>query len=63
MPDVTEAEILIEAEVKTPVGPSCLLFKCDTREYTNTTEKGLLQHRRMKHRISQIDVINYLTEQ
>ena len=30
-------------------------FKCDQCEYTNATERGLSQHQRMKHRISQLD--------
>ena len=32
-----------------------LTFKCDQCAYTNPTEKGLRQHTRMKHRISQLD--------
>jgi hypothetical protein len=34
---------------------TCLTFKCDQCAYTNLTEKGLRQHTRMKHRISQLD--------
>ena len=30
-------------------------FKCDQFVYTNTTEKGLLHHIGMKHRVSQVD--------
>ena len=32
-----------------------LSLECDQCEYTNATEKGLSQHKRMKHRISQVD--------
>jgi hypothetical protein len=34
---------------------SSLCFKCDQCDYTNCTDKGLNQHVRMKHRISQLD--------
>ena len=34
---------------------TCLTFKCDQCSYINPTEKGLRQHTRMKHRISQLD--------
>ena len=37
-------------------------FKCDQCAYTNATEKGLSQHIRMKHRISQVDG-NYDSEE
>jgi hypothetical protein len=33
-------------------------FKCDQCSYSNTTDKGLRQHIRMKHRISQLDGID-----
>ena len=33
-------------------------FKCDQCSYINTTNKGLRQHIRMKHKISQLDGIN-----
>ena len=36
------------------------LSVCDQCEFTNTTEKGLSQHKRMKHRISQIDGVTPL---
>ena len=32
-----------------------IIFKCDQCAYTNSTEKGLGHHTRMKHRISQLD--------
>ena len=32
-------------------------FKCDQCNYTNVNKKGLDQHFRMKHRISQVDGI------
>ena len=34
---------------------SIIRFECDECRYTNDSEKGLKQHKRMKHRISQID--------
>ena len=37
--------------------PICLEFSCDLCNYKNATEKGLRQHTRMKHRISQVDGI------
>ena len=33
-------------------------FKCDQCDYSNISEKGLRQHKRMKHRISQLDGMN-----
>ena len=33
-------------------------FKCDQCDYSNISEKGLRQHTRMKHRISQVDGMN-----
>ena len=41
--------------VGSPVKDSNLAFKCDQCTYTNATDKGLSQHIRMKHRISQVD--------
>ena len=38
--------------------PSTLNLKCDQCDYTNVGEKGLRQHRRMKHRLSQVDGIH-----
>ena len=52
-----------EAEVEKTAEPLSLLFKCDQCEYTNATEKGLSQHKRMKHRISQIDGTDDFTEE
>ena len=37
---------------------SNIIFKCDQCDYNHTTEKGLGMHKRMKHRISQVDGIN-----
>ena len=37
---------------------SCTTFKCDQCAYTNLTEKGVRQHKRMKHRISQVNGIH-----
>ena len=51
----TEKDITIEAEAENSAEASSLSFKCDQCDYKNATEKGLSQHRRMKHRISQID--------
>ena len=33
---------------------SSIDFKCDQCDYANINEKGLAQHKRMKHRISQV---------
>ena len=44
----------IEAE-SDPVSESFPSFKCDQYSYTNCSEKGLGQHKRMRHRISQVD--------
>ena len=41
--------------VDNPAKGNNLIFKCDQCAYTNLTEKGLGQHTRMKHRISQLD--------
>ena len=56
-------EVVSEAEfdntsvkiVDNPAEANGLIFKCDQCAYTNLTEKGLGQHTRMKHRISQLD--------
>ena len=40
---------------KTVTVSSNVRFECDECIYTNDSEKGLKQHKRMKHRISQID--------
>ena len=61
MSDVNAAEIIIEAEVETPAEPLYMLFKCYQCEYTNATEKGLSQHKRINHRISQIDGMDEFT--
>ena len=53
----------VESEIEKPaekleemhVKEICLNYKCDQCEYTNSTEKGLSQHARMKHRISLLD--------
>ena len=52
-----EAEIEQSAEklVEIPTEDFCPNFKCDQCAYTNATERGLSQHVRMKHRISQLD--------
>ena len=50
-----EAENIIEEEVEKTAEPQNLLFKCDQWEFTKAMEKGLSQHKRSKHRISQID--------
>ena len=35
-----------------------IAFECDECSYRNNSEKGLHKHKRMKHRISQIDGAN-----
>ena len=54
---VLEADVdnTSEKNVANPADDSCLTFKCDQCPYTNSSEKGLGQHTRMKHRISQLD--------
>ena len=37
-------------------------FKCDQCEYTNINEKGLAQHKRMKHRMSQVGGVTDFNE-
>ena len=46
-----EAEIVCEAEVEMPAVMQVEHFA----DYSNNTERGLAQHTRMKHRISQVD--------
>ena len=41
--------------VSDPDAGSSLSFECDQCNYTNSSEKGLGQHKRMRHRISQVD--------
>ena len=55
--DSEEADIEQSAEklVEIPTEDFCPNFKCDQCAYTNATERGLSQHVRMKHRISQLD--------
>ena len=62
MSHVNEAEIIIEEEVEKTAEPLGLLFKCDQCDYTNETEKGLSQHKRMKHRIFQTNGMDDFTE-
>jgi hypothetical protein len=57
-----EVDIIIEGEVDMPgvnqVVSSAEMspqFKCEQCNYTNISVKGLAQHTRMKHRISQVD--------
>ena len=54
---VLEADVdnTSEKNVANPADESCLTFKCDQCAYTNSSEKGLGQHTRMKHIISQLD--------
>ena len=42
--------------------PPCK-FKCEQCNYTNVTNKGLMQHIRIKHRISQVDGTHDLEEE
>ena len=64
-------EIILEADVDNTseknvanhVDESCLTFKYDQCAYTNSSEKGLGQHTRMKQRISQLDGNNYFGEE
>ena len=51
----TEKDLTIEVQDENSANASYLCFKCDQCNYTNATEKGLSQHKRMKHRISQMD--------
>ena len=55
--EVPEAEIndITVKIVENLAEDACTTFKCDQCVYTNLTEKGLKQHTRMKHRISQVD--------
>ena len=55
--EISEAEFG-NTSVKTvdnPAEGNDLIFKCNQCAFTNSTEKGLGQHTRMKHRISQLD--------
>ena len=55
--EISEAEFG-NTSVKTVYNPAegnGLIFKCNQCAFTNSTEKGLGQHTRMKHRISQLD--------
>ena len=61
--NIFDADIIKKAEVETSIGPSCLLLNCDQCEYTNATKKGLSHHKRIKHRISQIDGPDDITEE
>ena len=49
-----EKESVAVSTAKDAEEPS-LPIVCDQCDYSNTTEKGLNQHVRMKHRISQVD--------
>jgi hypothetical protein len=56
-PDVKtqkSADPAVKPTVEKPTVPR-LEFKCGQCEYVNASEKGLTQHTRMKHRISQLD--------
>ena len=61
--DTVLIENVVEGDIETPavkvvgspVKDSNLAFKCDQCTNTNATDKGLSQHIRMKHRISQVD--------
>ena len=44
----------VEAE-KTVTVKNSIVFECELCSYRNDSEKGLKQHKRMKHRISQTD--------
>ena len=50
-----EAENPSENTVENADKDTGLNFKCDQCAYTNATERGLAQHARMRHRISQLD--------
>ena len=41
---------------------SAINFKCDQCDYANVNEKGLAQHKRMKHRMLQIDGVTDFDE-
>ena len=56
-----EALTVLDASVSTAPEAeeeSSLQFKCDQCDYMNISEKGLRQHIRMKHRISQLDGVD-----
>ena len=45
-----------EVETKnTVLAKNSIVFECEECSYRNDSEKGLKQHKRMKHRISQTD--------
>ena len=54
---IPEAEVRNSSEkiATNPAEESSNSFKCNHCDYTNTTEKGLAQHIRRKHKISQVD--------
>ena len=58
----TETELIIDEEVEETAGISSLLLQCDQCDYKNATEKGLSQHKRMRHWISQIYGLDDCTE-
>ena len=51
----TTASTTATSEHEEPDSGSSPVFKCDQCSYTNSTERGLGQHVRMRHRISQVD--------
>ena len=56
----TNSELSKETEVFERSGVDTSLdFNGDQCDYSNISEKGLRQHSRMKHRISQVDGMNY----
>ena len=70
--DKSSTESVAPAVVKTahvpskevdPDSESFAFFQCDQCSYTNSSEKGLGQHKRMRHRISQVDRFNDLHEE
>ena len=52
---ITEKVAAEEEESEEYVTVKSIDFVCDQCEYANISEKGLAQHKRMKHRISQVD--------
>ena len=53
--NVEKCHAEVQQTEKTVTVNSIIRFECDECRYTNDSEKGLKQHKRMKHRISQID--------
>ena len=51
------------ASVSEPTQEPPSYFKCEQCNYMNVTNKGLLQHIRIKHRISQVDGTHDLEEE